>query len=627
MTVAPLNAATPSSSFPVYTASARAGRVLLGRTLPSLLDEACRNNPNPKALNEPEGGGWRSVSSPEFRAQAEALALALWETVERGERVAFFTHSDLSFCLPDMACLMAGFVTVPIYLTQDEASVRLILQETGAQVLVVSDAALLETVTPYLTDTAVRTLLIRDPADAQAPAGTELVTFESLLTRGQALLAQNPEAGRTLRASVRADDLATIIYTSGTTGTPKGVMLSHENMSSNVMAAFTGLPDLKRGEEVAVSFLPLTHVFARTLHYGFLAWGMAVYFTTPEKLRDHLKEVRPTMFATVPRVLERVFEGILKAGADLSGVQKPIFDWAVALARRYEPGKDGGPVYSTQRRAAAKLVFDRWQGAMGGRLKLVIAGGAAVRPELVRVFGAAGVSVLQGYGLTETGPVIAFNRPGSNRPGTVGELLPGTEAKLTKQGELLARGPQVMLGYYNNPEATAGAVDADGWFHTGDLAEISDGFVTITGRLKNLFKLSTGKYVTPAPLEAALEAHPAIEHAVVVGEGEKHPAALLFLAPGGDPEALRAELTTALQTANQGMPKWTQAKCALVLTDPLSIANGLLTPTLKVKRNLVLKQYQGNVQALFGHAPADDACVIRHEVKHETKPEAKREKR
>ena len=332
------------------------------------------------------------------------------------------------------------------------------------------------------------------------------MTFESLLTCGKALLAQNPEAGRTLRASVRADDLATIIYTSGTTGTPKGVMLSHENMSSNVMAAFTGLPDLRRGQEVAVSFLPLTHVFARTLHYGFLAWGMAVYFTTPERLRDHLKEVKPTMFATVPRVLERVFEGILKAGADLSGVQKPIFDWAVALARRFEPGKDGGPVYSTQRRAAAKLVFDRWQGAMGGRLKLVIAGGAAVRPELVRVFGAAGVSVLQGYGLTETGPVIAFNRPGSNRPGTVGELLPGTEAKLTKQGELLARGPQVMLGYYNNPEATAGAVDADGWFHTGDLAEITDGFVTITGRLKNLFKLSTGKYVTPQPLEAALEA-------------------------------------------------------------------------------------------------------------------------
>lgn len=618
MTVAPLNAATPSSSLPVYTASARAGRVLLGRTLPSLLDEACRNNPNPKALNEPTDEGWRSISSPEFRAQAEALALALRETgLERGERVAFFTHSDLSFCLPDMACLMAGLVTVPIYLTQDEASARLILQETGAQVLVVSDAALLATVTPYLTDTAVRTLLVRDPAGAAAPAGTELVPFETLLARGRALLAENPEAGRVLRGGVRAGDLATIIYTSGTTGTPKGVMLSHENMSSNVMAAFTGIPQLRRGQEVAVSFLPLTHVFARTLHYGLLAWGAAVYFTTPERLRDHLKDVKPTMFATVPRVLERVFEGILKAGADLSGVKKPIFDWAVALARRFEPERDGGPVYSTQRRAAAKLVFDRWREAMGGRLGLVIAGGAAVRPELVRVFGAAGVTVLQGYGLTETGPVVAFNRPDRNRPGTVGELLPGTEAKLTKQGELLARGPQVMLGYYNNPGATAAAVDADGWFHTGDLAEITDGFVTITGRLKNLFKLSTGKYVTPAPLEAALEAHPAVEHALVVGEGEKHPAALLFLAPGCEPWALRSELTTALQMANQGMPKWTQAKCALVLSDPLTIANGLLTPTLKVKRNLVLKRYHDDVRVLFGHAPAGDACIIESEAKHE----------
>ena len=391
--------------------------MLLGRTLPSLLDEACTNSPNPQAFNEPSSSGWQSVSSEDFRAQAEALVLALRDLgFESGDRVAFFTHSDLSFCLPDMACLMAGLVSVPIYITQHAEVVRFVLQETGAELLVVSDAALLEVVAPLLGDTAVHTLLLRDPTDAQAPTGVTVYSLADLVQRGVALESERPGAAKALRQRVQADDLATIIYTSGTTGNPKGVMLSHENLSSNALAAFSAIPDMKRGQEVALSFLPLTHVFARTLHYGYLAWGTAVYFTTPEKLRPHLQEVRPTTFATVPRVLERVFEGILKAGAELSGVKKPIFDWAVALARRFDPEQGEKVFYGTQRRAAAKLVFDRWREAMGGRLKLVVVGGAALRPELVRVFGAAEVAVLQGYGLTETSPIIAFNRPRPQPP-------------------------------------------------------------------------------------------------------------------------------------------------------------------------------------------------------------------
>ena len=610
MTLAPLNAATPPAFQPVYTAPARVGRVVTGRTLPSLLDEACKNNPNPKAFNELQGADWESTSSEAFRAQAEALAVALRDLgLKAGERAAFFTHSDLSFCLPDMACLMAGLVSVPVYLTQNADTIRFILQDTEAQVLVVSDAGLLGTIAPLLAGTAVRTILIRHPEGARAPEGLELLSFETLLTRGAALLKTSADAAKTLRHKVQAGDLATIIYTSGTTGTPKGVMLSHENISSNVMAAFAGIPQLKRGQETALSFLPLTHVFARTLHYGYLAWGAAVYFTTPEKLRDHLKEVQPTTFATVPRVLERVYEGILKAGAELSGVQKPIFDWALALARRYEPGKEetgsgilGSTLYSTQHRAAAKLVFDKWREAMGGRLKLVIVGGAALRPELVRVFGAAGVSVLQGYGLTETGPIIAYNRPDHNHPGTVGELLPGTEAKFSKSGELLVRGPQVMRGYFNNPEATVQALGPDGWFHTGDLGKIlGDGFLTITGRSKNVFKLSTGKFVMPQPLEAALEASPHIEHALVIGEGEKYCAALLFLAPGNDPESVAGEVKRAAQEANRALPEWSQAKRALLLSATLSIENELLTPTLKVKRKQVLERYDVQISALFGH--------------------------
>ncbi len=616
MTVAPLNAATPPAFQPVYTAPERFGRVILGRTLPSLLDEACTNNPNLKAFNEPTETGWEETSSKAFRAQAEAFALALRDMgLHAGEHVAFFTHSDLSFCLPDMACLMAGLVSVPIYLTQNADAVRFILQETAARVLVVSDAALLENIAPVLGETAVRTIFIRNANAAKPPEGLELVPFSTLRARGEALLKTSPDAAKTLRRTVRADDLATIIYTSGTTGTPKGVMLTHENISSNVMAAFTGIPELKRGEETALSFLPLTHIFARTLHYGYLAWGTAVYFTSPDRLREHLKEVQPTTFATVPRVLERVFEGILKAGAELSGVQKPIFDWAVAVARRYESGKENpglsSTLYSTQHRAAAKLVFDRWREAMGKRLKLVIVGGAALRPELVRVFGAAGVSVLQGYGLTETGPIIAYNRPDHNRPGTVGELLPGTEAKFSKSGELLVRGPQVMRGYLDNPEATTQVLDPDGWFHTGDLGEIlEDGSLTITGRSKNVFKLSTGKFVMPQPLEEALEAAPHIDHVLVVGEGEKYCAALVFLASGREPEEAETELKHTLQEANRALPEWSQAKRALLLSNTLSIDNNLLTPTLKVKRKKVLERFEAQIAALYGRGAEDSSARI-----------------
>ncbi len=406
MTVAPLNAASPARApQPSYRAPTRAGRVLLGRTLPSLLDEACVNNPNAAALNEITTTGWRSVSTETFRARAEALALALREVgLNAGDRVAFYTHSDVSFCLPDMACLMAGFVSVPIYLTHPPETVRFLLEESAATILVVSDAALFETVAPVLPGSPVETVIFYEPTGAATTQDVRCLALTDLLRRGEAILSRDPEAARKLKQSVQATDVATIIYTSGTTGRPKGVMLSHENLSSNALAAFSNVPQLRRGKEVTLSFLPLTHVFARTLHYGFLAWGAAVYFTTPERVREHIKEVKPTTFATVPRVLERVFEGILKAGTELSAVQRPIFSWAVAVARRYDPEHTadglGNTLYNTQRRAAYRLVFDKWRAALGGELRIVVCGGAALRPELVRVFGAAGVEVLQGYGLT-----------------------------------------------------------------------------------------------------------------------------------------------------------------------------------------------------------------------------------
>ena len=630
MTVGPLNVALPqTSSQPIFTAPQGRGRVLLGRTLPSLLDEACTNNPNDRAFNEISTSGWRSLSTLQFRARAEALAVALLERgLEPGDRVALYTHSDLSFCLSDMACLIAGLVSVPIYLTYPTEMVHYILQESSATMLVVSDALLGEEVLPALGETSVETVLFHDGAEARTPEGIRCTTVPDLVRQGEAALQRDPKAARKLRQRVEATDLATIIYTSGTSGTPRGVMLSHENIASNALAAISGIPELRRGQEVVLSFLPMTHVFARTLHYAYLAWGAAVYFTTPERVRDHINEVRPTAFATVPRVLERVFEGILKAGTELSVVQRPIFDWAIALARRFEPEgaaeKHGKALYSTQRRAAHRLVFDKWRAALGGELRLVVSGGAALRPELVRVFGAAGVEVLQGYGLTETSPIIAYNRPGRNRPGTVGELLAGVEVKIGRNGEILTRGPQVMQGYYGDPEATNKAIDREGWLHTGDLGEMSpDGYLSVTGRIKNLFKLSTGKFVMPQPLELALEAHSQIEHALVVGEGQRFCAVLLFLKPGLEAASISSDLEAFVREANRALPHWSQAKRALLVSDALTIDNDFLTPTLKVKRDRVLQHYEAGLEALFAtelrSVPSDSAPYI-IEIDSDKKP-------
>lgn len=622
MTLAPMNAASPQTAppTPVHTAPPQAGRVLLGRTLPSLLDEACKNNPNPRAFNQRTHAGWQALATDTFRDQAEALALSFAELgLERGDRVAFYTQSDLSFCLPDMACLIMGAVGVPLYLTHGDSAIRFILGETQAKLMVVSDPALLREIAPQLRAAKIRSVLLSDPfADpsgelpelARSYPELTLHTLRTLVGRGRARRQDDPGALERLRDAVQADDLATIIYTSGTTGTPKGVMLTQENISSNALAAFSGLPGLKRGGETVLSFLPLTHTFARTLHYGYVAWGSAVYFSTPEAVREDLREVQPTTLATVPRVLERVFEGILKAGGELSGVKKSLFDWSLSLAQRFDPERGETHLYSTQRRAADKLIFAKWREALGKRLRLIIVGGAALRPELVRVFGAAGMDVLQGYGLTETSPIISYNRPGQNRPGTVGQLLAGAEVKLSPQGEILTRGPHVMKGYFNNPEETEKVRDKDGWLYTGDLGEMSDdGFLKVTGRLKNIFKLSTGKYVTPQPLEARLEESPHIEHALVVGEGEKYTAALLFLHPdflhsGAKPGGLEEELKKHLREANREMPEWSQVKRALVLQEILSIGNDLLTPTLKVKRPKVLAKYQRSIAALFGHEPS-----------------------
>lgn len=610
------------------------GRLELGRTLPVLLAEAVSERPNERAFNDrpstvpgkPGGPGapWTTLSNGEFKRKAEAMAAGLRSMgLERGDRVALFTHSDMSFVLADMACLIAGLVDVPIYLTHTPDAMRFILHESGCAAVLASDEALLARMLEATRDLEAVTLLaLATGAPPElAGDGRPLVTdYAAIIARGEGELARRPDLIRTFAAGQQASDVATIIYTSGTTGSPKGVMLSHENLSSNAIASLTDLPTFLPGDrETVLSFLPLTHIFARTLMYANVWFGSSVYFGTTDSVREDLQEVRPTFMAAVPRVLEKSWERMEAVGTTLTGFKKVAYARALAFAGAYDVSLPEGWIAAMEHGALDKLVYSKWRAALGGRLKTIIVGGAALRGELVNRLGAAGIAVLQGYGLTETSPVICFNRPGRNRAGTVGEAIPGVEIGISDEDEILTRGPHVMLGYFARPDETAKVIDADGWFHTGDLGKLEDGYLSITGRLKNLFKLSTGKYVMPDPITERLEADPLIATAIVVGPGEKFCAALLFL----DREVLadrygpvtqsvleQADLAGALreavQRANAGMPDWSSVKRVAAVLKELTMADGSVTPKLSIRRDKVVADHAAVVRAMYagGAAPA-----------------------
>lgn len=616
----------------IYTAPPDTGTPVLGKTLPEVLYEVLMRYENSAFLNQPVGPGrWMPISLHDFAEQAEALALGLHAMgLERGAHVAFYMESDAYFCLADMACLIGGFVDVPIYLTHAPEVIHYVIEHAEARVLVISNRALLERIAPLLRDLPrVQFVVVADATGLATDRveGRLLHTFTHLMEKGRRYRAADPEAIDRLRAQIRPDDLATIIYTSGTTGLPKGVMLSHQNISFNALTSFSGIKHYRPGPggEVALSFLPLTHVFARTLFYGYLYYATSIYFTTSDALREALQQVRPTTFATVPRVLEKIYGVLVERAAAMPGLKGRIFRWALELARRYELGKKPRGFYQLQLILANQLVYRKWQQAMGGRIAFIIAGGAALSAELANIFAAAGIPILQGYGLTETSPVITYNRPELNRAGTVGVPIPGVDVKIAEDGEILTRGPHVMLGYYKDPERTREVIDEEGWFHTGDIGYFTEeGFLVITDRKKDLFKLSTGKYVMPQPLEQRLTVDPLVEQALVIGPGYKFTAALIF----PEEEALRRQAARLgldanqplealvrepkivevyqqlVDRANEGMDPWATIKCFLLVPERLSIAEGTLTPTLKVRRSVLYKKYEAQIRALYEKAEA-----------------------
>ena len=610
----------------ILTAPPNSGTKVLGKTLTGILDEACRQYSNERALNHPRGSGWQTWSLNRFSEEADEIASGLLcSGLEQGDHVAMFMESDVYFCLVDMGCLKARLVTVPIYLTHKEEQIRYIIEHSESKILVVSNYDRLREVLPQVKGIETLDFIAVAEASGKPPEGKidlPIRTLSELKSAGRKRIAEEPEELHGIGASITPDDVATIIYTSGTTGAPKGVLLTHENISFNALTSFSGLSDYQSGSsgEVAVSFLPLTHIFVRTLHYGYIATATTVYFTTPDDLSRDLKRVRPTVFASVPRVIEKVYGRILETATQLTGPRKRLLNWALDLASEYEIGTEPSRLWKFRHAVADRLVYQKWRDALGGRVKFIIAGGAALNAGLANLFAAAGVTVLQGYGLTETSPVITYNRPELNRAGTVGVPIPGVEVKLGEGNEILTRGPHVMKGYFKDDKRNAEAIDDDGWFHTGDVGEITpDGFLRITDRMKDLFKLSTGKYVTPQPLESELGAHPLIEQAVVVGAGQKYCTALIFpdqdrvriLARSRGLDAdrsieeliadpvIRERYQELVDHANEKVDHWSEIKRFALLPDHVTIENGLLTPTMKIRRSEIRKAFEQEIRALY----------------------------
>jgi long-chain acyl-CoA synthetase len=655
---------------------------ILGRTLPSLLDEACDRHPNSRAFNQWQTNAWQSESNQELRTAGEELALGLLEEqLRKDDKIALLMHSDRNFLLLDFASSMAGLVNVPIDLTQTLDNIVFILSHSAARVLVVSDIDLLAQVIPYLKATPkLQTVIVADLPDdwqekrtqlltcgvnnknselvvrnsefgisslelstiasfepklnclcmpmllcqaaphlpcPELPQCIQLLSLDEVRAKGQKLWTE--ERVKKLRSQISPQDLATIVYIPGETGQPKGVMLTHENITANILTTFKSLTNLEPGAgETVLSFLPLTHIFARAFVYGHLNYGHSIYFSTPNRAARDFLTVRPTRVATVPRLLEKIYQKILDRGSKLTGIQKITFAWALQLAQNYELGKPRNLWSNLQLKLADWLVFAQVRKSFGGKLKYFISGGAALKADLANILSAAGMTVLQGYGLTETSSVICCNQDGFNRGGTVGLPIPGVEIAIAPDQEILVKSPYVMQGYYQDPEATKAVIDDRGWLHTGDLGAFTpEGFLTITGNKKNLFKLTTGKYVTPQPLEEQVKRSPLVAQAVVVGMHKKFCSMLIFadlrqlrerikILAGNlsDNELLQQpEIISLYQTsidrANEQLPRWSKVQRFKLLDARLTIENGLLNPNLQVNRAKVNQVFAREIEALY----------------------------
>ena len=571
----------------------------------------------PDALVTKYNGVWVKTSTQEYVDKANAISRALLRMgIQKNDKIAVISSSNRTeWHIMDIGILQTGAQNVPIYPTISEDDYEYILNHSESSYCFVSDKEVLRKIN--LIKHNVPTLKKIYCFDTMANCDN----WDLLLELGKDESNQSEVEAR--KDNVKAAEMATIIYTSGTTGRPKGVMLSHQNIVSDVLMSAPRVP-LRPGDTKALSFLPICHIFERMLTYLYQYYGISIYFAESiEKISDNLKEVHPHVMSVVPRLLEKVYDKIYAKGADLTGIKKKLFFWATGLGIQFKPYKENGWFYEFQLKIARKLIFSKWQEALGGELELLVSGSAALQPRLTKVFTAAGIPVMEGYGLTETSPVISVNdmRNKGFKVGTVGRVLDGVEVKIAEDGEILCKGPNVMMGYYKD-ETQTNEVLKGGYFHTGDIGEIdNEGFLKITDRKKEMFKTSGGKYVAPQLLENTFKQSRFIEQIMVIGEGEKMPAA--FIQPNFEfikdwaikhPDVklgtTNEEIITnpvvikriqdEIEHYNERFGNWEKVKRFELTPDVWSINDGHLTPTMKLKRKIIKEKYNNLYVKIYG---------------------------
>ena len=574
-----------------------------------------KHRPLDRALNTKYNGDWKSTSTADYASSANLMSAAFLNLkIKSQDKIAMISSNNRSeWCIVDVGILQAGAVNVPIYPTISQNDYEYILNHSESKYCFVSDQEVYDKVMAIKKN--VKNLIEIYSFD-DIPG---CKNWSELLTLGENNL--NEELLNKTKDAVKPEALATIIYTSGTTGIPKGVMLSHQNVVSNVLSASKRLP-LEIGKSTALSFLPICHIFERVILYIYLYNGIKVYFAeSMETIPDDLRDVKPEVMTAVPRLLEKVYDKIYAKGENLTGIKKKLFYWAVEIGLQFEPYAQNGFWYEIKLKIAKKLILSKWQEALGGNLKLIASGSAALQPRLARVFSAAGMILVEGYGLTETSPVISVNdlRKGGFRIGSVGKVIDGVTVKIAEDGEILCKGPNVMMGYYKEIEKTK-EVMTGVFFHTGDIGVIdNDGFLKITDRKKEMFKTSGGKYIAPQVIENQMKQSLFIEQIMVIGEGQKMPAALIqpnfdyiknWFSQNGiaaeddlvsicKNQSLLDEIQKEIDDHNQRFGKWEQIKKFELTPEMWSIENEFLTPTMKVKRNTLKTHYKDLITKIY----------------------------
>jgi long-chain acyl-CoA synthetase len=594
------------------------------QTLAQLFIKAVEKHSRADALNFKKDGKWHSISSDEMISRAENIALGLYALgLRKDDKAALLAANCPEWTLTDAGCQFSGIVDVPIYTTLAPNAVEYIIKDSGAKVFFLQNKTVLEKLKNVLFDCpTIEKIVLFEDGDVEAD---NVITLKDLEKSGAELKAENPQLIKDLINAVEPSDVATLIYTSGTTGEPKGVMLSHTNIVSNTLDA--GAEHTFSPNDKPLSVLPLSHVFERTGMYLYILSGMAIYYAESiEKVADNLGEVAPTLFVGVPRIFEKVYAKARMRAANASPLKEKVFDMAIAVGKEYalltERKQPIPRLLAIKHSVADKLVFSKIRQFFGGNLSFCISGGAALSEDIYLIFTGAGISIMQGYGLTETSPVVSTNTGMNARLGTVGKAIRNIELRLAADGEIEVSGANIMLGYYNKPEATREVFTDDGWFKTGDIGTIdADGFLKITDRKKELFKTSGGKYIAPSPIEQMISASHFVSQVVLVGNDRKFPAALIVpnfeqlenyaklnnLDLKSPAEFCRHSEIIALierdiTELTPNLSPYERVKKVALLEKELTIEGGELTPTLKVKRRVVGEKYHAVIEKIYTDA-------------------------